>query len=127
MTVKWATFVFSTVLVPFARVHMAYKHRLNILDRFFEKKSFKFNTLVGALLGSTLYICTLPMRSFLVDKTMWQLLRESKRSQEELLAKNQQGEFGVLEHLKKLREVTGQLYAILDEEQVRKQLERARE
>ncbi|KNH01403.1 hypothetical protein XU18_5192 [Perkinsela sp. CCAP 1560/4] len=127
MHIPWATFVFRTVVLPLARVHKSYKDRLITLDRFFEKKSFKLNTLFGALLGGTIYVCSLPLQSFAVDKPLWKLWAEASRTDESrfLNHKEVKTEIAAIAKMKMMNEILSQIYSILDEEDGRRQLSEA--
>ena len=116
MAIKWATFVWRRLLLPVVKVHMAYKSRLSAVDRFLEKKTFFQNSVIAVVLGCVLYVVSLPWRTFYVDKTLVQLYQFAKEQDIKFL-QDEKVEFAPIERLKKLREVSAQVYAIRDQKQ----------
>ena len=83
------------------------------------------NILIGVTFGSVLYFCSLPMRSFAVDRTIPQL-REDTRELYGLLRPNRaKGQIEIPDrwYQTKQDEIIASLYQIRDEAQVRKLLQ----
>ena len=73
MAVKWATAAYRRVVYPAIYVHQQYWRRKVGLDRMLERRSPLTNVLTGVVLGVAVYFILLPLRSYPVDKTAWQL------------------------------------------------------
>ncbi len=73
MTIKWATAVYRTLLLPSFAVHFRYFQRKAALDRVLEKFHPMANIGLGVMFGAIFYLVITPLRPHRVDKSLRQL------------------------------------------------------
>ena len=119
---KWATFIYKNVLIPTFTLHHKYWVRKVAVDQYLEQRTLKFNVLVGVVFGLVAYLCTVPMRTFAVDRTLWQL-RGDAIALQTLVMKHHGGVKGEMPFIvlgEAQAEIMSAIVAARDEAEVRK-------
>ena len=124
MTIKWATFIYKTILIPGVTLHHRYWVRKVAIDQYLEQKSLKFNVMLGLIFGSVAYLCTVPLRTYKVDRTLWQLRADSVEVAEAILKRHGalNGQFAYVVIHNTQEEIQCAVLAARDEAEVRRML-----
>eukprot|EP00760_Papus_ankaliazontas_P010472 PhM_4_TR14288/c0_g1_i1/m.86260 len=127
---KWATALWFQVVQPAAYYHRMYWMRKVALDQYLEKQTIRKNFLIGAAFGATIYLFSLPMRTFNVDRTLWQL-RDDTKDMLELIDKHRgpavEGELPGIGLFDAVEEVVSALLVARDEAEVKRMLQEVEE
>lgn len=125
-TLKWATYTFWYLLDPILHRHHRYYRRKVQLDRFLERNSIMANSMIGVILGVTVYfsiVCgvLLPPAVGAKEHTM----KENAREVLNLMECDTSKELPAYQLMRVKREIIGKLHAVADEAEVRRQREEA--
>ncbi|GET88755.1 hypothetical protein, conserved [Leishmania tarentolae] len=125
-TVKWATYTFWYLLDPILRRHHWYYRRKVQLDRFLERNSIVTNSMIGVILGVTVYFSL--VRSVLLPPAVGakeHTMKENAREVLNLMECDTSKELPAYQLMRVKREIIGKLHAVADEAEVRRQRQEA--
>lgn len=122
--IKWATYTFWYFLDPVFRRHHGYYRRKVQLDRFLERNNIAVNTVIGAILGTTIYFIV--FRGLLLPPAVGakeHSMKENAREVLSLMECDTSKELPAYQLMRVKREIIGKLHAVADEAEVRRQRE----